>query len=178
MSEHPILFAGSLVRAILSGQKTQTRRLIAPSPDGRPTFFEPHRDWFVDGGRWCRRCPYGVPGDRLWVRETWAENDPPSGWIYRADDPHDHYKRSGLVTWRPSIHMPRKASRLKLEVTDVRVQRLNSLTDEEALAEGITHESGTRPAVTFATLWDSLYAKRGFSWQSDPWVWALAFRRV
>lgn len=135
VAEHPILFSAPMVRAIRERRKAQTRRIVKHQglPLDEFAFYE------VDGNvvRTERgkplACPYGKPGDRLWVRETWQENEPPSGWIYRADDIAGHID-SG---WRPSIFMPRKASRLLLEVTEVRVQRLQDISEEDAQAEGL-----------------------------------------
>lgn len=202
MKEHPILFSGPMVRAILDGHKTQTRR-VAKEMQELP-YFELEE---VDGvgmlysdapTNYCGevqmnsfrkeiRCPYGLLGDRLWVRETfraWAQ-----GIEYRADDEES----SG---WTPSIHMPRWACRLILEITGVRVERLQDITLEDAKAEGIPeyihelygdkdfseYDSDTfRNRTTiqnFHHLWDSINAKRCFGWEANPWVWVIEFRRV
>ena len=151
--DHPILMSDALVRATLSGAKTQTRRLITPLPE--PPFL-PQQSWGPkgleiafgpanrreDGGpRWWR-CPFGGVGDRLWVRETWAANVPGCEWqrglSYRADhrDPRGDGPANPM-RWRPSIHMPRWASRLTLEITEVRAQRLQDITEQDARAEGL-----------------------------------------
>lgn len=220
MKERPILFSAPMVRAILAGTKTQTRRVVKPQPTPATRFntnapYEPG-DWIwpyrgstaqrvtnLPGGPegWSRHCPYGQPGDRLWVREAFAPC--PVGRtravVYRADG---DATVSGGMLWRPSIHMPRWASRILLKVTDVRVQRLLDITEGDAVAEGIPANAGDRPiramqealrhidapielapsALTplecFEGLWDSINAKRGFGWSTNPWVWAVSFQRV
>ena len=194
MREIPILFSGPMVRAILDGRKTQTRRLqglrrINAYPnnwvqavqlnDGTWSFWGPLRvdeRWvrtmaYPQGGGW--KCPYEV-GDRLWVRETWAKpyvNIPP---VYRAD-----YKGAGILKWRPSIHMPKWACRLWLTVTGVRVERLQEITDEDTIAEGM--DKKLRPGYgfryAFGSAWDAMYAKPEYQWQSNPWVWCITFSR-
>jgi hypothetical protein len=134
--------------------------------------------------------PYGQPGDLLWVRETWGEKVD-VGTLYKADG--GVYATGGVV-WKPSIHMRRSDSRLTLRVTAVRVQRVQEITEEDAIAEGITgpHMVGyrafrvpedskprySRAEAAFEVLWDSINAKRDYSWDSNPWVWALTFERV
>lgn len=218
MKERPILFSAPMVRAILTGKKTQTRRVVKLS----------------------QRCPYGIPDDRLWVRETWADGDElassrgpldaPEHVLYRADNsayyfgdsPMDGSNRPGrrvkdtegwnfdhpCVHWKPSIHMPRWAARIILEVTDVRVERVQDITEEDAKAEGLSalSKDGGRlwkygipdrdklpgndddgwhwtewdadPRVAFRKLWDSINDARGFGWAPNPWVWAITFKRV
>jgi hypothetical protein len=188
--ERPILFSGPMVKALMAGTKTQTRRILKGTTEHKgpynPAYLEAHKN--SDG--WAQICPYGQPGDRLWVRETWApcfgESIKPGAEIlYRADD-CDGYDR---LTWRPSIHMPRWASRLTLEITEVRVQRLQEISYEDCLAEGIHLQRKClkesvearfveRPDKTFARLWDSINAKRGYPWSANCFVWALTFRRV
>jgi len=200
MRERPILFNGPLVRAILDGRKSQTRRPIKPQP---PWWAEQVHQWARDGARWRgkiadalwdMRCPYGQPGDHLWVRETWADTSFDWEWgtkqeaVYRATDT----EYGG--PWRPSIHMPRWASRITLEVTDVRVERVQEIwTDHKGssdpwcdiFAEGIPQEAvwdGTgampTPLSLFIQLWNSIYAKRGLGWDANPWVFAVSFRRI
>ena len=206
--EHPILFSGPMVQAILAGRKTQTRRVIKPQPQPQPdgTWEIMTEDaagkWYRPAGRFGQgpyplfECPYGQPGDRLWLRETWAaisktEDTSPLADCnieYRADtsDPYpggwsaDEAKGNpDAPKWQPSIHMPRWASRITLEITDVRVQRVNYITAADIEAEGIErlepiHKLGPR----FIHLWDSINAKRGYPWADNPWVWALTFRRL
>jgi hypothetical protein len=158
-------------------------------------------------------CPYGEPGDRLWVRETWRCFERPSdgvdGVLFRADDAFQEIENTRAAAdawvqandktgkWRPSIFMPRWASRIDLEVTEVRVQRLDEISEEDARAEGVVLPSfdeqvargdaidGLRPVIRKATtrgefsrLWDSINAERGYGWAANPWVWAITFRRV
>lgn len=128
-------------------------------------------------------CPFGQPGDRLWVRETFA-HEPGVGTVYRAD-------RGPRPKWTPSIHMPRSLSRITLEITDIRVERVQDITGDGARAEGVTWadpvQIGGHPFETtmkldarneFRHLWNDIYAKRGLSWDANPWVWAITFRQV
>ena len=214
----PIIFSGAMVRAILEGRKTQTRRVMRPQPP----------DWAGDlfplsAGRWRARhpstigrpsaaspvfrCPYGIPGDFLWMRECWAASQrldrlpphklefltanrdfPKSTVYYRADSYDGVNPLRGK--WRPSIFMPRWASRITLEVTDVKAERVQAITPDDALAEGCPdnalhaehrgavppHRIG--PVAWFAELWDSINAKRGFGWDANPWVWVVEFKEV
>jgi hypothetical protein len=205
VKERPILFSGPMVRALLAGTKTQTRRPVKTSlPPSEyeivyhpgnghalETFGDPHADGFER-----RFCPYGVPGDRLWVRETFAftgcgpddrgamdwgaHNIRGGDWegergcerwhvAYRAsgDDPPAAGDHPG---WRPSIHMPRWASRITLEITEMRVQRLQDISGDDANAEGVEH------VAAFARLWNSINGPG--AWDANPWVWALTFKRV
>lgn len=176
MNERPIIFSDAMVRAILAGSKTQTRRAVRI---GRGVSI------LGDGNlaqRDDHRCPYGEPGDRLWVRETWAKPGEVGDEIeYRADNPDPLGAR-----WRPSIYMPKGLSRIKLELTGVRVQRLQAISEEDAraegapaLAEGVDDAAafGLRHTVGFARLWDSINLDRA-PWAANPWVWALTFKRV
>lgn len=192
MIERPILFSAPMCNAILAGTKTQTRRVIADK-------------WWVcldpedadDRAQALTMCPYGVAGDRLWVRETWGllDTEPADGpqrahVFFRATngDRRDlRYQR-----WRPSIHMPRWASRITLEVIGVRVERLQDISGKDACAEGIERHDDdgvtyygplnrghADPRVGFSWLWDAINGKRpGCSWETNPWVWCVAFRRV
>lgn len=188
MKERPILFSGAMVRALFAGTKTQTRRVVKPQPstvrDGEPV-------WPADKRTLRMRfeaCPYGEPGDRLWVRETWRVRVPDQdGRVldYRADhtseDPCDE-------PWSPSIFMPRSASRITLEITDVRIERLQDITSADAIAEGIEtageewrHYLDPKgdcltPRNSYRTLWMSINGPG--SWADNPWVWCLTFRRV
>ena len=164
MKERPILFSGEMVRRILSGEKTVTRRVLKDQPDG-PLCWWPGDDAWVPAGEYIvedpaltdedyyHRCPYGKPGDLLYVRETWAlmvGNRHFDGSIERWrecwPDENIHYRADAvspnLGRWRPSIHMPRWASRITLEVTDVRVERLQEISEEDALAEGAVQFDG------------------------------------
>jgi hypothetical protein len=171
-NEKPILFSAPMVRAILEGRKTMTRRVVKPQPESDQD--DGHAGLIQD-------CPYGQPGDRLWVRETFSTDgcacyEPcfcPSVW-YKADDLSEDKELQ--PKWCPSIFMPRWASRIILEVTGVRVERLQEITNAGALAEGIEPSGVPRTYVgDFAALWDSLNAKRGYGWDTNPWVWVIGF---
>lgn len=198
MKERGILFKDFLVRKILAGEKTQTRRLLKSTGTAAPV----EEPWISDQGVFfsCAtdgtsaivKCPYGTPGDRLWVRETWLqwacpqhdEGQPP-GTRCDCDDPKSlRYRADGeipAVRWKPSIFMPRWASRITLELTEVRVQRVQDITRADAIAEGMDSRSfkqGYCPRAEFCEAWDRISADRGGSWAANPWVWALTFRRV
>lgn len=179
----PILFSAPMVRAIMEGRKTQTRRAI-PGVDGDeyPYVGSWHEDArggyvvFQDYPRDQAICRIQArirwqPGDRLWVKETWALGDLEA--IYRADDPEcDVYR------WYPSIHMPRWASRITLLVTDVRVQRLQDISEEDARAEGAPPWTGAHQSYVtgFYNIWATINGPG--SWDANPWVAAISFERV
>ena len=187
MTDRQIIFRASMVQALLDGRKTQTRRLLKPQPPEWVTRMthEGRCGWIGsgDGHGTLMHVPYAV-GDRLWCREVFAYGWPVEGnhqlpecnqehaITYRADG----NRPFGGGRWHSPIHMPRWASRLMLIVTDVRVQRLGDLTDEDAIAEGIDVTCGLTPSVTYAILWDKINAKRGYPWKSNPWIVALTFR--
>ncbi len=201
--ERPILFSGPMVNAILEGRKTVTRRVIKPQLSSRFDEGRGPEDAaagypFVelDDGFFSAKdlCPYGQEGDRLWVRETFThyrpfgeETQPDAPIIYRADeDKCGQYPavidgRSVLVSnrnpWKPSIFMPRWASRITLEVTGVRVEQVQDISEEDAIAEGIDHAYANTIGA-FADLWDTINAKRGYSWESNPYVWVIGFTRI
>ena len=212
----PILFTDEMVRAILDGRKTKTRRPLKPQPD--------------EGRKGSFSCPFGQVGDRLWVRETFClehqvekDQPPPFGdsrpirwefagmesdpegadsmWLqphYRATDPTPELSYYGseeepTVRWKPSIHMPRWASRITLEITDIRIERLQEITEEEAKEEGVLpcphplskddecldcYLDAGEYSCSFFNLWDQLYAKKGLGVDVNPWVWMIALRRV
>lgn len=188
MNEHPILFSTPMVQAILEGRKTQTRRVVKGNPEGKVPFT----DEFP--------CPYGHPGDRLWVRETWQKiyerqsdkqrfTEPPSAhnlhlyktWIEYAATPRDGQEPP---RWRPSIFMPRSASRITLEIVNVRLERVQDIGEQDAKAEGVT-PSGVgndldhlKYRAGFMHLWDTINAKRFYAWDANPWVWVVEFERV
>lgn len=198
--ERPILFSGSMVRAILEGRKTQTRRVVKGSD--RFPLIQNFRPWIVDGEQqsrdsgiplWISRssiglcqewgCPFGKPRDRLWIRETffaYGENLI----HYKADQDTDIAllaKESGL--WNSPLRMPRWASRLTLEICSVRVERVQDISEDDAKAEGIVRAvlSNTRTHAptakgAFEDLWDGINQKRGYGWNSNPWVWVIEFR--
>jgi hypothetical protein len=230
--ERPILFSAPMVRALLDGTKTQTRRVVkqldpkmgacTTGTDGRPMSV----CWAFGGP--VLYCPYGQPGDRIWVRETWgvishawdeacnlidwvpdrpvtAISEMPFGQgyysghvIYAADgafewsgdDDGDGDPRSA---WHPSIHMPRRASRILLEIASVRVERLQDISDADIVAEGIDMEalaesqdrydivckgSGASGRATERTAWRDLWESTGGDWEANPWCWVIAFKRV
>ena len=205
MKERPILFSAPMVRAILDGRKTQTRRVVKGDHGGPTTWVERDGLWHPCADVLCRgaldavgpgvRCPYGQRGDRLWVRETWCVADPDyahypaDGRPLRSDDRWAWYRATegDLVEytnnrspWRPSIHMPRWASRLTLEVTGVRVERLQDLSEEDARAEGVEPLGSlgrVPPHINgFADLSEQINGAA--SWDANPWVWVVEFRRI
>lgn len=215
MKERPILFSGPMVRALLAGTKTQTRRVVKFPDNPHPHFGgrAPLLLALDDEGielylhssvlHKAIRCPYGRPGDRLWVRETFAKIDGQTQpWIetdYRAT--YKHGDRLGDTMgikkrWTPAIHMPRAASRITLEVTDVRVERLQDITEADAIAEGVSPAQYLRgdddvmasictdklgvpfPISRYVLLWDSLNGTPPNNWNSNPWVWAITFKRL
>lgn len=218
MTERGMIFNAEMVRALLSGRKTQTRRPIKWKQT-RFTEIGEREDgskwpWSEDAEHACdfwHPCPFGAVGDRIWVRETWgvishafsddglmidwvpdrpstAIHEMPfgngyySGYaIYAADGDFtwgdDDGYEDGRSCWKPSIHMPRAASRILLEITDVRVERLRSMSQDDARAEGVIAASGPMEAgLAFRELWDSIYGEE--SWKANPWVWVIEFKRV
>jgi hypothetical protein len=215
--DRPILFSGEMVRAILEGRKTQTRRVIKPQPGIGCKLVEFIKNqlepWWIssDLGHatlFQYKCPYGVPGDRLWVRETWQAQTIDGLWwhevpkdqrlllnwawtnpvnpAYDAIPPH----------WLPSIHMPKIASRITLEIVNVRVERLQDISEDDAYSEGIRHIPKFVNNINFASwsddvcsynypttkeafhgLWDSINGKK-YPWESNPWVWVVEFKVV
>ncbi|EPK2445810.1 hypothetical protein ACEP11_21320 [Pseudomonas aeruginosa] len=218
--ERPILFNDQMVRAILEGRKTVTRRVMKPQPtpskDGghhwpcnvHQSMLHVERELQNGEGCWCglaeAACPFGQPGERLWVREAWtidllAAYSTEKGYDseyelrYRADDaareihvapsepdPYLALYDSQRGDWRPSIHMPRWASRVLLEITAVRVERLHDITPNQCIAEGAWREKdkelgrGQEAIAAFADLWRST----GGDWDANPWVWVIEFKRV
>ncbi|HBS9599925.1 TPA: hypothetical protein MBM68_000281 [Klebsiella pneumoniae] len=213
MKERGMIFNGEMVRAILDGRKTQTRRPIKWKQT-RFTEIGEREDgskwpWSEDAEHACdfwHPCPFGAVGDRIWVRETWARYniDQNSHDIaYRATTPED-WPEEGR--WRPSIHMPRWASRILLEITNVRVERLNAISEEDAQREGVHTEVWDQTVVarnyaardeffqfwsedmphyvemnqlyrsSFRSLWESIYGAE--NWLANPWVWVIEFKRV
>lgn len=215
MTERGMIFNGEMVRALLSGRKTQTRRIVKGT-DGAVKFC---KEWDINGEEifvvlgekdhagmnpvlGAISCPFGAVGDRIWVRETFAALEPGSYEQVKPQEGHcqdlryaatDRLAKSDAdirgYKWVPSIHMPRWASRILLEITDVRVDRLNSISQEDAQAEGL-ELTGWRPTYSdpdsggevmtpydnFAELWSSIYGDG--SWQANPWVWVISFERI
>ena len=206
MAERPILMSARMVRAILAGTKRQTRRVVKPQPPHDPQHDHVdavgslHRWWagrLTLGKQHEARCPFGQPGDLLWCRETWARDDEDGCLMYRADlgrdanaDAWEQGRIEGVprYRWRPSIHMPRWASRITLRVTDVRVERLGDISEADAVAEGIERRGPgwawytdakaytTDPRTSYRDLWESINGPG--SWDANPWVWCLTFERV
>lgn len=195
MKERPIMFKAAMVRAILENRKTQTRRLVKFTDSGRVKRPGSSLNWHIEDPNAAFACPYGMAWDRLWVRETFADttdlhvDDP--GWVYRATDP-DWSTMEGFK-WRPSIFMPRAASRLNLGITGVRVERLNQISDEDAMAEGIRcytagdilayavspdsrDDAEATARMAFRALWQSINGAD--SWDANPWVWVVNFERL
>ena len=205
MKERPILFSSPMLRAILEGRKTMTRRVIKLDEFSEST--TPGYDFaFRKRGLWHdvrladmldppRRnypgaCPYGTIGDRLWVRETWAPHPQDSSTVfYRATVDAEPGIRVWDGPWKPSIHMPRWASRINLEITGIRVERVQDISEEDARAEGLwckfdgqgcegqCHKCSATAKEAFEALWDSINAK-SHPWASNPWVWVIEFGRA
>lgn len=189
MKERPILFSAPMVRAILDGRKTQTRRVLkmtgrasdalrcAEAPE---MIASGYARWFVAGQGWNAWCPYGTVGDRLWVKETIRRVAPVGlgcAWFAADDEP------TAIDTWPwkrdvlSAIFLPRGASRITLEIADVRVQRLQEISEDDARAEGVEPGMFGDHRAAFAYLWEQINGKRA-PWASTPWIWALTFRRL
>lgn len=194
MKEHGILFSAPMVRALLAGTKTQTRRVVKPQPEKRHPFLAFRKRRGPDFWLWpnareevIAECPYGKPGDRLWVRETHCAFD--VGRVhYRADHALDPAAdKAHGIRWTPAIHMPRWASRITLEITGARVERLQDISEADATAEGSRDWAGEQdtPArdipggetrLIYRQLWESINGAG--SWDANPWVWVIEFRRA
>lgn len=204
MKFYPIFFSTEMVQAILEGRKTQTRRVVKAKRK-----VEAHEvvhkcaenDYWIgtDNGHFTghsstrMKCPYGNPGDVLWVRETWCSGtDKPFHYAASVCNPKYDKPDSG---WKPSIHMPKEAARLFLQIKSVRVERLNDISEEDAIAEGIGTTNGVPVGLTshyvdyldsrncwtssfnsFRSLWSSIYGTE--SWTANPWVWVIEFERI
>lgn len=186
MTQHPIIFSGPMVRAILDGRKTMTRRVVTPQPsDSTMQWLTDAEDRKAGGWQWLleQQMTRWRPDDTLWVREAWrtspAYNRAPPRDIPR-DAPVEYLIDPGCVLtgrYRHPRFMPRWFSRVTLRVTDVRVERVQDISEADAIAEGVTAPAwGARDA--FRGLWDSLYAKRGHGWDANPWVSVTTFERV
>ncbi|MGP2481262.1 hypothetical protein ACTUSZ_00210 [Pantoea eucalypti] len=239
MRERPIIFNADMVRAVLDGRKTQTRRIIqSPAKNMQAAgqkvidYREPGDKWYGEhvfsmrnhSGTWCdytkeqflAKCPFGSVGDRLWVRETFGfeirsvVGSPHEQLVYRASKPdavrlYDCNGKPQPMKWTPSLHMRRKYSRITLEITGVRVERLNSINEHDAIAEGLAeiskdgrtykygvpdrdgypgtddfgwpwHEWERYPISAYSKLWQSIYGDG--SWQANPFVWVIELKRV
>jgi hypothetical protein len=210
IKDRPVLFSAPMVRAILEGRKTVTRRIVKPvrgyedcdtcRPDKAAAS---HSVWWH--GRFenvgvMQDCPYGKPGDRLWVRETFNRTNPGGEagvYYYRADGKFPKCigggKFTGGESWKPNIHMPRVASRILLEVVAVRVEQLQDISEEQSVAEGCQAVDGCKwhtfeeaaagvpmhdhtALDAFEALWESINGEE--SWASNPWVWVVEFKKV
>lgn len=207
MKEIPILFRGPMVRAILEGRKTQTRRLLKP-PRSRHSDFrvDPRSHWHDspwptasnDEGWYWLDSPYGLPGDRLWVRETWRpmgafdtystpelSREFGNGQVLRRNLTYRADCDDGVSVWRSAIHIPRWASRITLEVTGIRVERVQDISQADSTAEGWVDQPERSPDPEvhrdaardwYSDLWCSLHGDE--SWRANPWVWVIEFKRV
>ncbi len=231
MKERGMIFNGEMVRAILDGRKTQTRRVMKAQPEsnqlGLLLITDSTKRSDIGKYHWAESnatgnhvrsnlflCPFGAVGDRIWVRETWAEAgaSAPDLKLYRANYPehvpsiYENVPPAEEIRWTPSIHMPRTASRILLEITDVRVERLNAISEQDAQSEGVHNEVWDQTVVarnyavideffqfwskdmphyvemnqlyrsSFRSLWESIYGAE--NWQANPWVWVISFKRV
>ena len=202
MSDKPILFSGPMIRAILEGRKTQTRRIMKVQPD---KIWEDGSPWWNIGGLRLPKCPYGQTGGAIWVRETWAmcfRATDLAKIYYRASERKSHTEFHEMIPvekcgniqpswprWKPSIHMPRSFSRITLEVKDISVERLHDLKGWDCAAEGIMldhwkmeeypmHDMGVEAENRilrrrFKDLWESINGPE--SWNKNPWVWVVEF---
>ena len=188
--EKPIIFSAPMVRAILEDRKTQTRRVIVSDRSRPRCSANPASGRLVyhDGAAWdasalqefqggnslmkaISKCPYGIPGSRLWVREKFRIGQ---GQKILYHDSQSRWAEG--MRWKSSIHMPRSASRLTLEITAVRVERLHAISEDDAKAEGVQGIGAFREL--YSCLWDEINAKRGHPWESNPWIWVLTFKRL
>jgi len=226
MKERGILFKGEMVKAILDGTKTQTRRIVKPQPSeniwdclrGCQPMRRRKYEYMGDGSIEISIKPYAFVGDRLYCKEAWATGDkldkynatqiaemaeeagfegmnPKCPLLYK-DDSRIQWGHNDLADfgpfgrWRSPRFMPKWASRITLEITEVRVERVQEISEGDARAEGVSWPEGAQESnirkwgseqtarMRFADLWDSINAKRGYSWESNPWVWVITFRRM
>ena len=196
MKSRPIIFSAPMVRAILTGQKTQTRRLLRIQPHGAGS-------WILQGSAWvfpniCPhttvKCPYGIVGDRLWVREAWCKGIGSRPFWYKADfiqryGAWEQDAKEGAFGvlrneqgWKSPLFMPYVASRIELEITGIRVERVQDITDADALAEGVEVcevERGLSAQEEYSVLWTEIHGyhdQKG--WNANPWVWVIEFKHV
>lgn len=192
----PILFSTPMVKSILDGRKSQTRRVMKPHPPNYIDFFERRLIGFKGYMSPGEPCDYDIiipkykVGDILWVRETWSTerkypnaiespNKDIKNYIYKADK---QIHVADLMKWKPSIFMPREACRIFLEVTDIRVERLQDISEQDAIAEGLQDYYGKNAPyhankVRYIDLWDEINGKK-YPWDSNPWVWKITFKRI
>lgn len=203
VSEKPIIFGLESVDAILAGRKTQTRRVLKDRVLTQPPYFFDHISYDLGypaslGHAWAGfryegqdadasalylKCPYGKPGGRLWVREAWCDISGDDDKLAVVRSECEGLERE-VFRWQSPIYMPRWAATLTLEITDVRVERLQDITAADCMAEGVIKDPLTvkhRQDIAigrYAEAWDSLNAKRGFPFESNPWVWVIEFKPV
>jgi len=189
MTTHPILFSTPMVQAILEGRKTMTRRIIK-SPTGLfgigMAKYEPNTNFHYhnrevialdENERSVKNilCPYGHPGDVLWVREKWSDGCM-GGYIYAGGRTEQELKDySYSYSWRPSIHMPKAACRIFLKITDIRVERLQDIDESDAKDEGMISSCINNYCDHFMEVWETINGKK--SWDENPWVWVISFER-
>jgi hypothetical protein len=193
MAIKPILFNTEMVRAILDGRKSCTRRIIKPQWEECPHCKYVHKEYIygkLAENVYCAKCGYPLlperrapyqPGDILYVRETWKKA--PNGYYYYEDWQRNDI--ADVTKWKPSIHMPKEAARIWLKVTDVRVERLQDITSEQIGREGVEVEyphvlNGEEKRYAFSRLWDSTIKKSDldrYGWNASPWVWVIEFER-
>ena len=180
MTERPILFRPEMVRAILDGRKSQTRRIVKPQPVAgvRNSPFVPSQ--LEDGHGREIRCRYGYIGDRLYVRERWAVCDHCGVVDYAADPSRCCRGCDGPrpTRWKPSIYLRRDDSRLTLEITEIRMERVREISEDDARAEGMTTGWFGLARWEFRELWERIHAKDGFGWDVNPFVWMLTFKVI
>lgn len=211
MKEHPILFNGAMVSAILEGRKTVTRRAVKATKAHADGFMmlDHGKGWWPynafgdftsdhEGMEYPIACPYGQPGDRLWVREAWQLHEKFTDncvAVYKANERNswtEFHRRFPVEVargcqakpfqthgFRPSIHMPRWASRILLEITNVRIERLQDISTEQIIAEGLSTTLREHDAeVDLRRQWRELWESTGGDWGGNPWVWCVSFRRI
>ena len=189
--ERPILFSASMVNAILEGRKTMTRRVIKRNCSGRAKEVGSSRNWHLADPDVIRACPYGKIGARLWVRETFAQNNnqlsdiySDTTMVYRADGVSRALDNGVEKAWTPSIFMPRRASRITLEITSVSAEQLQDISEQDAMAEGVDavsidampRQATMNRRADFKQIWESINGKG--SWELNPWCWVIEFNRI
>lgn len=203
MKERPIIFSAEMVKAVLSGRKKQTRRVIKPVPVTSDGMLAREVPVWLYPKEFVKYCPYGQVGDRLWVKQAFALNykgqvltKAEKEYVSEMLDITEQTK-SLDIKWTPSIFMPRKLSFLTLEITEVRVERVQEISEEDAIAEGVEYKTTNEhaylrvlsqgkanrgnwptPQESFGNLWDSFNAKRGYGWEVNPWVWVVSFKKL
>lgn len=208
MKFRPILFSTSMVQAILEGRKTQTRRVVRPQPLKLNFSTALPLNELINNLEWLTnkglneirkdanayvfpKCPYGYVGDVLWVRETWQDYARPDikdvRFIFKADKTD---AIGSIIKWKPSIFMPKKACRIFLKIRDIRVERVQEISEDDAFSGGIkSHEGMCKNYLSknsddwfgditdsFQSLWQSINGER--SWSDNPWVWLISFERI